>query len=483
MVPRECVYDNLRAAVARREGDQVVWSPRFLHLRGHYGFHATACTPATPREKGSVEAAVRYLKSGFWPARRFGSLTELDEQYADWRDRICNRRRHATRRVIVSERLAEERAGLRPLPPARFDWSGHRTTRVPLDGYLRHGGCFYQAPERLVHERVEFCFDRDQVWIKPPRAGGRPLPAQLRAGRLAAAADHAPGAAGASAGRAAAAHGGAARARRLRRAVRMSKTKAGERLPYLLAKLKAPRVLERLEQTAALAREQEWPYERFLETLLEAEVFARDASGARIRIRHAAFPALKTLEDFDWSAQPSAERPLVLHLAQLAWIEEHANVCFLGPPGTGKTHLATALAMKACERGFRVAFATAQEWVSRLEQAQDRNQLEQELRRLERYQLLVVDEVGYLPLERQAANLLFALVSRRYERGSIIITSNRGFEQWGEILGDAMVAAALIDRLVHHATMITLKGKSYRLRERGLDVAPAAQAPSLRGSA
>jgi len=262
-----------------------------------------------------------------------------------------------------------------------------------------------------------------------------------------------------------------------------AKAKAGERLPYLLSKLKAPRVLERLEQTAALAREQSWPYERFLETLLEAEVFARDASGARMRIRHAGFPALKSLDDFDWSAQPSAEKPLVLHLAQLAWVEERANVCFFGPPGTGKTHCAIALAIRACERGYRVAFATAQEWVSRLEQAQDRNQLEAELRRLERYHLLIVDEVGYLPLERQAANLLFALVSRRYERGSIIVTSNRGFEQWGEILGDAMVAAALIDRLVHHATMITLKGKSYRLRERGLDVAPAAQAPSLRDSA
>jgi transposase len=164
-VPRECVYDNLRAAVARRERDRVVWNPRFLHLRGHYGFHATACTPATPREKGAVEAGVRYLTSGFWPARRFVDLAELDEQYADWRDRIANVRTHASGRFPVDTPLAEERAALRPLPPARFDSSGHRTTRVPIDGYLRHSRCFYRAPERLVHERVELCFDRDQVCI------------------------------------------------------------------------------------------------------------------------------------------------------------------------------------------------------------------------------------------------------------------------------------------------------------------------------
>jgi hypothetical protein len=112
-----------------------------------------------------VEAAVRYVKSGFWPVRRFASLAELDEQYAGWRDRICNRRRHATRHALVDASLAEERQTLRPLPPSRFDWAGHRTTRVPLDGYLRHGGCFYRAPERLVHERVELRFDREQVWI------------------------------------------------------------------------------------------------------------------------------------------------------------------------------------------------------------------------------------------------------------------------------------------------------------------------------
>jgi transposase len=164
-VARECVYDNLRSVVARREREQVVWNQRFLHLRGHYAFHSSACTPATPREKGSVEAAVRHLKSGFWPARRFRGLRELNDQYVDWRDGVCNARIHASGRFPVAERLAEERAALRPLPPARFDWSGHRSVRVPIDGYLKHGRCFYRAPERLVHERVELRFDRDEVWI------------------------------------------------------------------------------------------------------------------------------------------------------------------------------------------------------------------------------------------------------------------------------------------------------------------------------
>jgi transposase len=111
--PRECVYDNLRSVVARREGERVDWTPRFLHLRGHYGFHASACTPASPREKGSVEAAVRYLKTGFWPARRFGSLRELDRAYGDWRDQRCNVRVHSSDRLPVADRLAEERGTLR----------------------------------------------------------------------------------------------------------------------------------------------------------------------------------------------------------------------------------------------------------------------------------------------------------------------------------------------------------------------------------
>jgi transposase len=165
-VTRECVYDNLRSVVARRERDVVQWNPRFLHLRGHYAFHATACTPATPREKGSVEGGVRYLKTGFWPARRIASLADLDEQYVDWRDSVCNARIHATGRFAVAERLAEERAALRPLPPARFDYAYARACRVPLDGYLRYRQSFYRAPEALVHQRACLRADRDWVWIE-----------------------------------------------------------------------------------------------------------------------------------------------------------------------------------------------------------------------------------------------------------------------------------------------------------------------------
>ncbi len=164
-VPRECVYDNLRAAVARREGDLITWNPRFLELRGHYAFHAHACTPQAPREKGSVEGAVRYTKTGFWPARHFSTLAELDRLYADWRDRVALPRRHATGRFIVADRLGHEREALRALPPVSFDAAGRRLSRVPLDGYLKLSGSFYRAPEALVHQRVELRFDRDQVWI------------------------------------------------------------------------------------------------------------------------------------------------------------------------------------------------------------------------------------------------------------------------------------------------------------------------------
>ena len=152
-------------------------------------------------------------------------------------------------------------------------------------------------------------------------------------------------------------------------------------------------------------------------------------------------------------------------------------------PGAGKTHLAIAVSIRACLAGQRVAFATATEWVARLAEAKRRNSLDAELRRLSFIPLLVVDEVGYIPFDPEAANLMFSLVSARYERASLIVTSNKPFSAWGEIFGDEVTAVAMIDRLVHHAEILSLKGDSYRLRERSTGTAPAAQAPGLRPSA
>ena len=243
---------------------------------------------------------------------------------------------------------------------------------------------------------------------------------------------------------------------------------------FLTRALKAPTLRESVDRLAERARAESWSHEEFLVACLQREVSARESHGGEGRIRAARFPARKSLEEFDFEHSRGLKRDLIAHLGTLDFVTAKDNVVFLGPPGTGKTHLAIGLAIRACQAGHRSCSPPPRNGSPGSPTPTTPAGCKTELVRLGRYPLLVIDEVGYIPFEPEAANLFFQLVSSRYERASLIVTSNKPFGRWGEVFGDDVVAAAMIDRLVHHAEVIALKGDSYRLKDRDLGRVPTA---------
>jgi DNA replication protein DnaC len=441
-VPAEILYDRMRTAVTVEGDEGIVYNATLLACARHYGFMPKACRPYRAKSKGKVERPFRYIRQDFFLARSFRNLDDLNQQLRRWLDEDANTRVHATTRRVVAAHFAEERTSLKPLPVGPFQALLRLERRVTRDGMISVGGNFYSVPDCTRGRAVEVHTLTREVHIFEEGRQIAAAPATL------------------------------------------------DRVRHSLVGLKMPRALEALDHVVRQIERGETSALEAIDTLLAEGLTLREGSRIKAALRMARLTTVKTLQSYDFSFQPSLDRNRILALAQLDFISRHEVLHLLGPPGTGKSHLAIALGVEAVRAGRSVYFSPLADIVASLVRAEREGTLRERIRFLCRASLLIVDEIGYLPIGAGAGNLFFQLVNARYERGAMILTSNRGFAEWGDMFGDQVVATALLDRLLHHAVVVQIEGASYRLRQhadlvpeamRTRPIPPVAASPPRRG--
>ena len=405
-VPKELLFDQMRAVVLsdqRVGGGELVLNAEFLRFAAHWGFHPCACRPYRAQTKGKVERPIRYIRDSFFYGRAFANDEDINEQASRWLEGTANVRRHGTTGERPVDRFErDERAVLlRPLARRPYQRPGVHRGAEP------------------AHRRV------------PDTIGGAPVVACLRGG------------------------GGMTATASDRR----------DRLRAMLADLKMPGALEAVDGVLAQVDSGAVTAGEASELVLNAQIALRNNRRLQAAMRSSCLPAVKTLAQFNFTFQPSIKREQIESLHELGFLDRAENVILLGPPGVGKTHLAISLAIAVAEAGRRVYYGTLAGLIDSLMDARAAGELSRRLRVLTHPALLVVDEIGYLPVSQDGAVLFFQLINAGHERASTVLTSNKGFEEWGHVLGDEIMAAALIDRLLHHCHIVNIRGNSYRMRE------------------